>query len=84
MYALAEKLMYVFNLFQVKAGHSLAMLLSCMVDIGCASPPTVPHLLSVASEASSPTPKLVVDCSPDAIRGLLQHDSLNPKQPKLS
>jgi hypothetical protein len=70
MYALAEKSMSVFSLFQVKAGYSLAMLLSCIVDIGCASPPTVPHSLSVASETSSPTPKLLVDRSPDAIRGL--------------
>jgi len=55
---------------QVKPEDSLATLLSCMLNIGCVSPPTVPHSLSLASEVSSPTPKLVENRSSDTIGSL--------------
>ena len=71
MYMFAEDSLSSFGVSQIKVEDSLSMLLSCMVDIKCASTPAVQHSLSLASDISSPTPELVVDRSPSAIKTLL-------------
>ena len=70
MYMLAEEPLSSFSVSQVKVDDSLAMLLSCMVDVEPISPPIFP-LLSTVSENSPPIPELLIDRSPDAIKTLL-------------
>ena len=71
MYALAEDPLSVFSISQVRCEDSLAMLLECMVDFEKAQPLQTSRILSSVQDFSSPTPELVVDRSPDAVKTLL-------------